>query len=113
MSTDPVVSVTPPASLPSVSPTDTPEKIKAAAQQFEALLISQVLNMAHDPDGGWLGGGDSASGAATSFAEQQFAQVIAQNGGFGLSTLIAQGLTHKQDAASKPTPPPVPAKPPA
>src|SRR5215469_2638794 len=100
MPTDPVTAIAPPTSLPSVSPTDSPEKIRDAAQQFEALLIAQVLNMAHDPEGGWLGGGDSASGAATSFAEQQFAQVIAQKGGFGLSTLIAQGLGHKQDRAA-------------
>ena len=83
----------PSPALPSVGAHDSPERIKGAAQQFEAILISQVLSMAHDPEGGWLGGGDSASGAATSLAEQQLAQVISQQGGFGLSTLIAQGLS--------------------
>ncbi len=90
-----IAGATPSTPLPSVSAHDSPEKIKAAAQQFESLLISQVLSMSHDPDGGWLGGGDSASGAATSLAEQQFAQVIAQQGGFGLSKLIADGLGKK------------------
>ncbi len=102
MTTDPIVATTPPAALPSVSPTDSPEKIKGAAQQFEALLIAQVLTMAHDPEGGWLGGGDSASGAATSFAEQQFAQVIAQQGGFGLGQIISQGLNHRRETSSPP-----------
>ena len=86
----------PPAALPTVSAHDTPVKIKAAAQQFEAILVAQVLSMAHDPEGGWLGGGDAAGSAATGFAEQQFAQVIAQQGGFGLGKLIEQGLTHRQ-----------------
>jgi Rod binding domain-containing protein len=90
----------PPTPLPSVSPTDSPAKIQAAAQQFESLLIAQVLNMAHSPDGGWLGGGDAASSAATSFSEQQFAQVIAQQGGFGLSKLIAEGLSRQSSPPS-------------
>jgi Rod binding domain-containing protein len=97
----------PPTPLPSVSPTDSPAKIQAAAQQFESLLIAQVLNMAHDPEGGWLGGGDASSSAATSFSEQQFAQVIAQQGGFGLSKLIAEGLNRQSNptAADGATPP--------
>jgi hypothetical protein len=97
--TDRIAAAVPPVALPSVNPADSPEKVKAAAQQFEALLIAQVLTMAHDPEGGWLGGGDSASGAATGLAEQQFAQVIAQQGGFGLSQLISQGLAHAQQAS--------------
>lgn len=83
----------PPPAIPSVNANDSPEKIKAAAQQFEGLLIAQVLAMSHDPEGGWLGGGDASSSAATSLGEQQLAQVISQQGGFGLSTIIAQGLS--------------------
>lgn len=76
----------------SVKKTDSPEKIKDAAQQFEGLLLSQILSTVHE-DGGWLGSGsDSSSGAATSFAEQQLAGMIAQKGGLGLSTMIAGGL---------------------
>lgn len=67
-------------------------KIHDAAQQFEALLLTQLLQSAH-PSGGWLGGGDDgASGTAFSFAEQQLATTMAQNGGIGLATLIASGL---------------------
>ena len=96
MSTAIAIVAAPPAVLPSVSSHDSPEKIKAAAQQFEAILIAQVLSMAHDPAGGWLGGGDSAGSAATGFAEQQFAQVISQQGGFGLGKLVEQGLNHRE-----------------
>ena len=91
-STNLITAAAAPPAVPSVNVKDSPEKIKAAAQQFESLLIAQVLAMSHDSEGGWLGGGDGASGAATTLGEQQLAQVIAQQGGFGLSGLIAKGL---------------------
>jgi len=42
--------------------------------------------------GGWLGSSDDSSSAATGFAEQQLAGMIAQKGGLGLSTMISTGL---------------------
>ena len=82
----------------SIKPTDSPEKIKDAAQQFEGLLLAQMLSSIHE-GGGWLGTSDESSGAATGFAEQQLAGLIAQKGGLGLSSMIAQGLT-RQNAGS-------------
>ena len=74
-------------------PSRDPAKIRQAASQFEALLLEQILHAAHDPEAGWLGsGGDSSSGCASDFAEQQLASEIAQQGGLGLSKLIASGL---------------------
>jgi Rod binding domain-containing protein len=71
---------------------DTPAKIHDAAQQFEALLIGQILQSVSE-GGGWLGsGGDSASSCATGFAQEQLAGMMARNGGFGLANLIAKGL---------------------
>jgi flagellar protein FlgJ len=68
-------------------------KIRDAAQQFEALLLGQILRSVRESGGGWLGsGGDSSSGCATEFAEQHFASMLAQQGGLGLSDLISQGL---------------------
>jgi Rod binding domain-containing protein len=67
-------------------------KIQQASQQFEAILLTQILSMASE-DGGWLGsGGDSASGCATGLAEQQLGTMLAEKGGIGLAPLIAQGL---------------------
>ena len=67
-------------------------KIRQASQQFEAILITQILSMASE-DGGWLGfGGDSASGCATGLAEQQLGTMLAEKGGIGLAPLISQGL---------------------
>ena len=70
-----------------------PAKIHDAAQQFEALLLGQILrSFRESSEGGWLGSGSGASGCATEFAEQHLAQMMAQQGGLGLSNLITQGL---------------------
>jgi flagellar protein FlgJ len=72
---------------------DTPEKVRDAAQQFEALLIEQILRSARQGGSGWLSDGEDPSGeVATDYAEQQFATVLSQKGGLGLSDLIAKGL---------------------
>ena len=69
-----------------------PVKIREAAQQFEGLLLAQLLQSAH-ASAGWLGGGeDGASGTAFSFAEQELATSMAQHGGIGLAKLVASGL---------------------
>ena len=70
-----------------------PAKIRDAAQQFEALLLNQILHSVHDGESGWLGsGGDSSGACASDFAEQQLASTIAQQGGLGLSKMITAGL---------------------
>ena len=73
--------------------TDTPEKVRDAAQQFEALLIGQILRSARQDGSGWFSDGEDPSGeVATDYAEQQFATVLAQKGGLGLADMIAKGL---------------------
>ena len=69
-------------------------RARDAAQQFEALLIGQMLRGVRESGQGWLGSGedDSAGDCATDFAEQQFAAVLAQNGGFGVADLITRSL---------------------
>jgi len=73
---------------------DSPEKIRDAASQFEALLISQVLKASHEgEDQGWLGTGeDQTAGAMMSLAEDFFARAMAARGGFGLARMVASGL---------------------
>ncbi|HWB87394.1 MAG TPA: hypothetical protein VG675_24840 [Bryobacteraceae bacterium] len=84
---------------PSVAPAgthakgDTPAKIHDAAQQFEALLLGQMLRSERESGNGWLSNDDdSAADCATDFAEQQFATLLSKQGGLGLSNLIVQGL---------------------
>ena len=70
-----------------------PVKVHDAAQQFEALLLGQMLRTERQSGSGWLGsGGDASAECVTDYAEQQFAAVLAQNGGLGIATLVAKGL---------------------
>ena len=73
---------------------DSPEKIKDAATQFEALLIGQILKSVHDEqDGGWLGtGDDKTSESATGLADDYFARALASRGGLGLAQVVTKGL---------------------
>ena len=73
---------------------DSPAKIRESAKQFEALLIGQIMRTMRESSGGWLGSGeDQANVSMSEFAEQQMAQVLSSNGGFGLASLIEQGLS--------------------
>ena len=77
-----------------VAASQSPSKVHEAAQQFEALLLGQMLRAERESGSGWLGGGEDSSGeCVTDYAEQQFAAVLAQNGGLGIATLVAKGLT--------------------
>jgi Rod binding domain-containing protein len=65
---------------------DPPEKVRDAAQQFEALMLGQILRAARESSGA------GAADCALDYAEQQFANVMARNGGLGLASLIVKGL---------------------
>ncbi len=92
----PAAAAKPPAHAP-----DNPAKVHDAAQQFEALLIGQILRTERESGNGWLGsGGDSASDCATEYAEQQFATLLARQGGLGLASLISKGLQSAQAAVT-------------
>jgi len=87
-----------PATLDTVpAPSRDPAKAHDAAKQFEALLIGQMLRSARESTA------ENPGDCATDFAEQQFASVMAQAGGFGLADMIARGLAPKE-------PPPPPAR---
>lgn len=82
--------------LPAVPPAATdPAKVREAAQQFEALLLGQLLSSARE--GGWLGSGeDSSSSCANDLADEQLATMLARKGGLGLSQLISEGLERRE-----------------
>ena len=84
---------------------DSPEKIKDAATQFEALMIGQILKASKgDSDEGAFGGdADPASESAMDFANDYFARAMAAKGGLGLSNMIVAGL-QKQSAESNSVP---------
>jgi len=68
-----------------------PSKIEGAAKQFEALMIAQMLRGVReekDCDE------DSTAAVMQDVADQQFSQVLANNGGLGLASLVVKGLNH-------------------
>ena len=75
-------------------PKVSPEKIKDAAAQFEALLISQMMkSMRESSSGGWMGeSGDSSSASMLELADEQFAKALAARGGLGIARLVVKGL---------------------
>jgi peptidoglycan hydrolase FlgJ len=71
---------------------DDPAKVRDAAQQFEALLLAQILRSA-GAGSGLFGSGSGGEGDAVSeLAVGQFALALARQGGLGMTDLIAQGL---------------------
>jgi Rod binding domain-containing protein len=73
--------------------TSRPTNVRDAAQQFEALLLSEIMRSERESGGGWLGSGEDSSGdSSVEFAEQQLALVLARQGGLGLAGLISSGL---------------------
>jgi len=90
------------AGIPGALKTDSPEKIKDAASQFEALLIGQILKSAHTDSGdGWGGESDPASASAMDFANDYFARAMAAKGGLGLTNMIVSGLERQASKAQK------------
>jgi len=65
-----------------------PTKVEGAAKQFEALLIAQMLRTAREN----TEDEDSTASTMLDVADQQFSQVLANNGGLGLAKLIVNGL---------------------
>jgi Rod binding domain-containing protein len=81
---------------PAAAEPDTPKPKNAgeAAKQFEALMIAQMLRSTRESGGGGAldDPDDSTSSTMFDMANQQFAKLLADNGGFGLSRLIVKGL---------------------
>jgi Rod binding domain-containing protein len=73
-----------------------PKNAAEAAKQFEALMIGQKLRSAHEAEGKGFLDPDSDENATSEplldLSDQQFAQMLANNGGFGLAELIAKNL---------------------
>lgn len=72
-------------------------KVEGAAKQFEALMIAQMLRTAREN----TEDSDSSSSTMLDIADQQFSQVLANNGGLGLATLVVKGLNQGQTNANQ------------
>jgi Rod binding domain-containing protein len=73
------------------------EDLATAAQQFEGLMLEQMLQSAHGSDQGWFSAGDGeedkANNQAMEIAQQQFASALAAHGGLGLAKIIVSHLS--------------------
>lgn len=69
----------------------TPKDAAGAATQFEALLIGQMLRSVREESEDDEEQ-DNAGSTMLDVADQQFSQLLAQNGGLGLARMIASGL---------------------
>jgi flagellar protein FlgJ len=78
-----------------------PAKLHDVAQQFEALLIGEMLKSIHEAaqDSGDDDDGDAGGDSAMDMAQSQFAQSIAMQGGLGLTHMIETGLA--KDSANQ------------
>ena len=79
-----------------------PSKLHEAAQQFEALLIGEMMKSVHESSSsGWLGSDDGEGGGnqAMELAESQFANALAAHGGLGLARMV-EGSVGQQSKQS-------------
>ncbi len=82
---------------PSLAAKDTPEKIRKAASDFEALLIAQMLKSTREAGGGMTGDEeeqDETNSTMLELGEQQLAQVLANGGGLGIAKMVIAGMTN-------------------
>jgi Rod binding domain-containing protein len=87
---------------PNITSAIAPEKAIGAAEsaeQFEALLIEQMLRSMRSAEGeGWMGtGSDASSSSLMEYAEQEISRVIANGGGFGLAKVVRESLMPRSD----------------
>jgi Rod binding domain-containing protein len=82
--------------------TNKSSKIHDAAQQFESLLIGEMLKAARETGSWGLTEEDSDPGQDTlsGMAESQFANALAKSGGLGLSHMVEQSVS-KQAGVQK------------
>lgn len=76
---------------------DSPEKIRKAATDFEALLIAQMLKAAREAGGGMTGDADEqdeTNSSVLELGEQQLAQALSASGGLGIAKMVIAGLTN-------------------
>ncbi len=84
-----------PLSTNDVAAAKKPSKLHDAAQQFEALMIGEMMKSVRDTDSeGWLGsGGGTGDDTAMDMAQSQFARALAQGGGLGIAATIEKRMT--------------------
>jgi len=86
------------AAKANVPSTQKDSRVHKAAQQFEALMIGEMMKTVREGgEEGWLGSGDgTGDDTAIGMAESQFSQAMASNGGLGLAHMIETTVSRQQ-----------------
>ena len=75
-----------------------PKSVHRVAQEFESLLISQLLKSMKQ---GALSDDDQgANDSIMQYAQESMARVLSQNGGIGMASVIERALTQEDTVAS-------------
>ncbi|MEQ8442037.1 MAG: rod-binding protein [Alphaproteobacteria bacterium] len=87
--------------IPYVPREGTPEAIREAAQEFEAVFMAQMMEpMFEDISTDGLFGGGQGESIFRSLLVQEFGEQIAKRGGLGISDAVAAELLRAQEAQS-------------
>ncbi len=76
-------------------------KLTDAAQQFEAMMLQQMLKPMKEGEDSW-GGEESDSGSDTlsSFGTEAFAKAISERGGFGIAKQVISQVEREHQRTS-------------
>ena len=94
-------SVTPAAAMLPAPPQPRPNTVEGAAKQFESLLIGEMLRSVRESTADDEDECDNTKQTMLDVADQQFAQVLASNGGLGMARMIVHGLQQETIHAGK------------
>ena len=80
-------------------------KLADAAQQFEAMLLQEMLKPMRSENGGWSGedNKDSASDTITSFGTEAVAKAISKSGGLGIAKQVIRQVSAEGEKVQKGT----------
>ena len=95
-----------PGSLQQTKAKETGEesKLRKAAEDFEGLLLGQMLQSIRESAlGGWQENHDQAGAVALEMAETQLAQVMASQGGLGIARTLQASMKNRSSEPEKPS----------
>ena len=94
------------SSNPSVGRKNDPARVQHAAQQFESLMISEMMKSIRESEesGPMAEEKDQAGSSALQLAQEQFAQALAARGGLGLARVFTKSFP-ATDSTSAPVSP--------
>ncbi len=104
--------ITPDVSTPATTGLDAQKQAKLtdAAQQFEAMMLQEMLKPMRGSQDSWGGDNknedsDSASDTISSFGTEAFAKAISKGGGFGIAKQVISQVNreHQKNSDRKPS----------